>query len=847
MKAALDALKSAESAAVKENADLKTRLSQALISAEQSDAELKAALDRDAQLTGRPFERRPRKSPLDRKLRIAGMMDEFTTACFALECEFLPLDPARWHDQLIDFAPDVVFIESAWHGNGGLWHLKVSSVSTELEGVLRWCKVSGTPSILWNKEDPVHFSAFLDVAARVNVVFTTDIDCIPAYKHHLGHDRVYVLPFAAQPAIHNPVEVYDRKDAFNFAGSYYLRYPQRQRDIRTLIDTLAELKPVEIYDRNFEKGHPHYKYPDEYKSLILGSLPFSEIDKAYKGYNYGINMNTIKQSQTMFARRVFELMASNTVVVSNFSRGVRMLFGDLVICSDNADQIKARLAPIVDDGTHYRKFRLQALRKVMSEHTYRSRLTYVMSKVVSDYVPRETPRIAVLAVARDAAARDYLLKLWKSQTFDQGHLFLLCSDRPDDAEFGSDVSVFAEADMLTAALSEHSAEFVGLMSAADHYGPNYLTDLALAERYSAADGFGKVAHFAKTEDGIALHAADAAYRPAQAIELRAGILRRTLLSDALLAKCLSEPESAAISGQPVLALDEFNYCRNATTVEASQITDDAASRSRGISLDEIWDTAEGLPAGLPRPHPGTRDLPSITVRQLPSYIATAHSEPVSVTTTPSRLVVTSKLQSGKYKYLWTKRKFPRDEINLVDDSKISFDLESTAQECHFVCEFYDAQDQKISHSMLTKGGTHSLALPNECTNVRFGTRVSGQGIVEISGLSFGTPGDVPPVVFGRSDTLVLTQQYPAYDDVYRYGFLHNRLRGYCQAGLETDIFRLNVRTPRTYDELESFDIASGDAILLDATLATGRYKHALVHFLDARMWRVLSNTWTRSA
>ncbi len=39
----------------------------------------------------------------------------------------------------------------------------------------------------------------------------------------------------------------------------------------------------QIHDRNFDNPHPHYNFPEKYKSMILGSLPFAEIDKAYKG------------------------------------------------------------------------------------------------------------------------------------------------------------------------------------------------------------------------------------------------------------------------------------------------------------------------------------------------------------------------------------------------------------------------------------------------------------------------------------------------------------------------------------------------------------------------------------
>ena len=85
--------------------------------------------------------------------------------------------------------------------------------------------------------------------------------------------------------------------------------------------------------------HPDYTFPENFHSNIIGTLSFEDINLAYKGYDLALNLNTIKNSQTMFARRVFELIASNTLVFSNFSRGIKTLFGDLIFCSDSGVEI----------------------------------------------------------------------------------------------------------------------------------------------------------------------------------------------------------------------------------------------------------------------------------------------------------------------------------------------------------------------------------------------------------------------------------------------------------------------------------------------------------------------------
>ncbi|EHM2727549.1 FkbM family methyltransferase, partial [Campylobacter coli] len=316
-----------------------------------------------------------------KEMKMVCIMDEFTYTSFAYECNLLQLSPENWRDEIIAFKPDLLFIESAWQGKDSLWKLKISGFSIELQELIKYCKKNSIATIFWNKEDPVHFDTFLPIARSVDFVFTTDIDCIPKYKFYVGHNNVYCLPFAAQTKIHNPIEEFDRKDEFNFAGSYYLRYPQRQLDFENLISAIRPYKNISIYDRNFDNPHSHYTFPDCYKDMIIGSLSFNDIIKAYKGYKFGITMNTVKQSQTMFARRAFELIACNTLVVSNFSRALRNFFGDLVVSSDNVNELKNKLKLICDDEIYCKKIKLNALRKVMKEHTYTDRLRFIASIV----------------------------------------------------------------------------------------------------------------------------------------------------------------------------------------------------------------------------------------------------------------------------------------------------------------------------------------------------------------------------------------------------------------------------------------------------------------------------------
>src|SRR5690606_11462591 len=145
---------------------------------------------------------------------------------------------------------------------------KVAQNNAELVAIVEWCRDRGVPTVFWNKEDPVHFATFLNVARLFDYVFTTDFDCLHRYKRALGHDRVSLLPFGCQPSVHNPLEKYERKPSACFAGAYYARYPERQRDLEQLVGHLAKFTGIEIFDRNFGSDNPDYSFPAEYRPFI---------------------------------------------------------------------------------------------------------------------------------------------------------------------------------------------------------------------------------------------------------------------------------------------------------------------------------------------------------------------------------------------------------------------------------------------------------------------------------------------------------------------------------------------------------------------------------------------------
>jgi spore maturation protein CgeB/chromosome segregation ATPase len=789
---------------------------------------------------GSEFRRQIDGAGVTRRLRVACIMDDFTFGSFSPECTLSQLTPSNWRVELEVCKPDLLFIESAWRGKDEQWGGRVSHCSVEVQGIVQWCRAKHIPTAFWNKEDPSHFDTFLSTAKLFDHVFTTDIDCIHRYKASLGHERVYLLPFACQPAAHNPLETYERKDAFCFAGAYYIRYPERTRDLANFVMELPTFRPLEIYDRNFGKNNPNYQFPEEYRQYIVGTLPFEQIDKAYKGYRYAINLNSIKQSQSMFARRVFELLACNTVTISNFSRGLRLLFGDLVITSDSGSEVVRRLSIVADNDQHYRKFRLAGLRKVLQEHTYGQRLGYVVSKVTGHEPADSLPHITVLALANTHDELKAILKSYSMQIYTHSSLHVVLNHDITASKYADErinfVSVEEARSMVIGNLHDEG-HFIASMLAADYYGPNYLTDIALATRYTKADLIGKAARYVYDGGAITLQEEQKAYTSVAALPARAAAVRRTRISSENVLEFVRAVGQGRLMEDIGIAIDEFNYCENGSVASEDFVherVDDLQTLNTGIRVAEILHKAEQI-APERRQH---EEKMQLTGRQLADDFRKNPSAAIAQRIEGPKWRIASMLPDGKHEYLYATEDHDLDELGVSNELKLYLDV-TPGLNIQLVVVFLDKDKQKIGNTILHANRNEQAPLPSGTVRVRFGLRLYAGGDAEIQSLILGHRNLQPAEMITKARNLVLTNHYPSYSHLYRNAFVHTRVRAYHNIGTTCDVFRMRSNETVSYHEFEDVDAISGSQELLHQMLSGGRYKNVLVHFLDQAMWEVL--------
>jgi glycosyltransferase involved in cell wall biosynthesis/spore maturation protein CgeB len=782
------------------------------------------------------------------RLRVAAIMDEFTESSFRPECQLLQLSVGGWQDELDAFRPELLFVESAWRGKDDQWNNKVYHTSPELRGVIAWCRAHGVPTVFWNKEDPVHFDGFLTTAKQFDWIFTTDIDSIPGYRAAVGHDRVHLLPFACQPATTNPIEVYPRKNAFCFAGAFYVRYPERARDLSQILKAISANWPVEIYDRYSGFDNPNYQFPDEYKPFIVGQLPFAEIDRAYKGYRYGINLNSVKQSQSMCARRVFELLASNTVTVSNFSRAVRMQFGDLVITSDNGDEIVRRLQAVEGDEATWRKFRLAGLRKVMQSHTYSDRLATIISKVKGTPAADLLPTIVATGYAASRRAFDSLVAGFARQSYARRRLVVVVpngfSAKPATMESAVRVVPARMAAGLTCGEMAGEGELIAGMVAADYYGPNYLLDLALATRWSRASAIGKGSHYQwSAEAGCRLVQPGDRYCEVESVPARSSLVRAELVAAMPLADWVKGLPGRRIEGDGLLSVDEFNYCRDgagtAFQTSHAEAVNDLRGLDEGLSVSQLLAHADRVASEPLASVPvAASTTPVRTGADLAALFTPPSGKGYSLEVSGNAWEVTSTLTADQIHYLHATTDVPLAELGFAERAQFRLDADP-GLDLSLAVTFLDSGKQQLERVVREANREGDFAIPAGTAWIRFGIRLKGSGTSRIRSVRLGPPPPSQVRLLCRREHLVIVRQYPSYDDLYRFGFVHTRVAGYAKQGLPVDVFRLRNESGVLFQEYRNVDVITGSSADLQRLLEDGHHRSLLVHFLDEPLWNVL--------
>lgn len=459
-------------------------------------------------------------------LNVAVILDDFSAQAWGPEWNCSFIRPDTWQDLLEESEFDLLFVESAWAGNEKAWQYHLTGPTAPRPAFVEMVKsfqARGISTVFWNKEDPPHFDDFLETARLFDYVFTSDERMIPRYEAALGHGRVAALSFAAQPKIHNPIRpIAQLRRDVAFAGMYFAhKFPERRVQMEIVLGGAVDVAPkfnfgLDIFSRQLGADEV-YQFPEPYASHVVGSLPYDQMLTAYKYYNVFLNVNSVVDSPTMCARRIFEITASGAVVVSAPSAAISNFFKPSEVVEvhsreEAADAIRSivRSPELRDRMVHLGQ------RRIWSEHTYAHRAKTVtnllgltdvkdsplsmltiprVSSVVSTIRPHQLEHIfRTIGSQRNVDVQLVLVThgftveksklVAKAKSVGIRDLVVL--------EVGREVSL---GECLNLAVTRCDGDFITKMDDDDLYGEHYLYDQVSAVRFSRASVVGKQAHY----------------------------------------------------------------------------------------------------------------------------------------------------------------------------------------------------------------------------------------------------------------------------------------------------------------------------------------------------------------
>ncbi len=323
------------------------------------------------------------------QLKIALVADYFTSACLSAECRIRSLTPDNYQEVIYGWRPDLVFVESAFHGVAGEWRYMLAKQprymsvrgTRVITDLARLARDRGIPAIFWNKDDGAFWKAFIDVARCFAHVFTTDSNCLPRYREALpAGTTVGLMAMPYQPAFHSFSGFAFEKNEACFVGSYYRRILNGRRQFLDMMFAACEqaTMPLHVFDRNCNRFSRflEFRFPQKDALRMHPKVSYMDTAKIYKRYAISLNVNSVTNSETMCSRRLLEILACGGILVTNSSPVVEKNFKDYCHIVTSLEQARDLLIRFKGGLSRDDKAKAEAgAMYVRQHHTWENRLT----------------------------------------------------------------------------------------------------------------------------------------------------------------------------------------------------------------------------------------------------------------------------------------------------------------------------------------------------------------------------------------------------------------------------------------------------------------------------------------
>ncbi|NMD37319.1 MAG: glycosyltransferase family 1 protein, partial [Christensenellaceae bacterium] len=459
-------------------------------------------------------------------------------------------------------------------------------------------------------------------------------------------------------------------------------------------------------------------------------------------------------SQTMFARRVFELMASNTVVIGNYSRGVKNYFGDLTICTDDANELKYRLDKYCANDESKYQYRLLGLRAVLKEHLYEDRLDFIIKKVFGKSIKPNPIHIDVFSYVKNQNQFNKVLAMFNKQSYQNKSLTILSDIELENNN--NDIKIIKSDNNFTVE-NMFSNSYISYFEANNFYGENYLLDFALSLRYTNFDAIGKSDFYIMDDNGsFNVPNFNNSYKKVDALKPHSSMLDSNYYGKLSISNII---DNITINDGDLFSADQFNYCINCSCDNPSS---DAEIEDIGISLDKINKISSSIITNAVIKTEKTFDIRPLEVEK------TIFDKPekINLIKTVQGLTISSNLDNEEYSCAQYNNDFYSVKPFLVEN-KLSVLFEGIGDLSILgSCVFYENKKEVFKVDNIIFNTTQKIVIPTNVNKVQFGIKVIGSGSFIFNKAIMGENYlDNDEIYFvSRNENLLISDSYPHYEN-----------------------------------------------------------------------------------
>ena len=402
-------------------------------------------------------------------LKVGILSDEFLYNTYKDVADCISMDPDKWREQIDDI--NMLFIITGWRGIHDEWvgFAKEGSPKRQIMyDIIAKCKENHISTVFYSIEDPPDYKTYLGIAQKCDYIFTTAHEMIPSYQKDCNNDNVNSLRFAINPLFHNPVgmKCAEKLRQVVFSGSWYEKFPERGKDTTIIFDGILNSKRgLKVFDRNLLLNKPQYKFPEKYFPYISPGVAHDLLQKVHKLFDWAVNINSVKESTTMFANRVYELEASGNLLISNYSVGVNSHLPVIYTVQDSDE-----LTRIIDSSTDEEIYERQiiGIRHAMTGETCYDRFNEVLESAGLERFEQKR----VVAVVFDEL-NDDIKRMFQNQTYINKELISVTELRDKMEQY----------------------DIIAFFNNSSEYSDFYLEDMINGFKFTSCDYITKSAYF----------------------------------------------------------------------------------------------------------------------------------------------------------------------------------------------------------------------------------------------------------------------------------------------------------------------------------------------------------------